>query len=118
VWHSAAQDTSADAAYQEALRRIETVRVSGSTILDLYNLGLVVVPAEIGQLEDLTTLVLSDNPIKEFPAEVLQLKKLNYLALDSTEINVLPSEIGQLVNLRYFVTAQPSKSGNRVPTEV
>ena len=40
--------------------------------------------------------------LKELPAEIGQLTNLTYLHLDNNELKELPAEIGQLTNLTYL----------------
>ena len=54
----------------EANRRIAEALTAGRTSLDLSGLGLTEVPAELGQLTNLTTLTLSRNQLVSVPAEL------------------------------------------------
>jgi hypothetical protein len=86
--------------YAEALRRIDFVRKSNDTSLNLSDLGLTKVPPEIGQLTQLQHLNLDVNPLTTLPPEIGQLTQLQVLYLSSTSLRTLPSEIGQLINLQ------------------
>jgi Leucine-rich repeat (LRR) protein len=50
-----------DPATREALRRIEAVRKTDATLLDLSNLKLIALPEAIGRLTALTKLWLKNN---------------------------------------------------------
>ena len=61
--------------------------------------GLEILPPEIGQLDNLTTLDLEDNDLTSLPPEIGQLTNLTRLDLDNNQLTSLPPEIGQLTNL-------------------
>ena len=75
-------------------------------------------PAEIGDLSQLTYLDLSANELTSLPAEIGNLSQLTTLYLQYNELTSLPSEIGnlfQLTNLYLFdneLTSLPSEIGN------
>jgi Leucine-rich repeat (LRR) protein len=50
-------------------------------------------PAEIGQLANLTTLYLSGNQLSELPAEITQLSNLTTLHLEKNPLKSPPPEI-------------------------
>ncbi len=56
-------------------------------------------PREIGNLTNLTSLVLSDNNLTSLPPEIVNLAKLTTLALFDNNLTTLPPEIGKLINL-------------------
>ena len=58
-----------EAAYQEALQRIEDARQSGATELDLTHRGLTTLPPEIGQLTALQRLTVHGNQLTALPPE-------------------------------------------------
>ncbi len=88
----------AQAAYEEALKRIEACRRAGKqrTSLNLSDLGLTQVPPEIGQLSALTQLHLYSNQLSNLPPEISQLCALKELRLSDNLFTSLPPEIGQL----------------------
>ena len=68
-----------DAAYQEALRRIQAAGQSNASELDLSGLNLTALPPEIGHLAQLSTLNLFDNQLTALPPEISQLTRLFYI---------------------------------------
>lgn len=57
---------------QELLEIIETAAINQATTLNLSNKGLTTLPAEIGQLTNLTWLDLDKNPLESPPPEILK----------------------------------------------
>ena len=95
----------AQAAYQEALRRIERCRREGELgmFLDLRGLRLSQVPPEICQLSSLTDLAISDNQLTSLPPEIGQLTALKELHLQNNQLTSLPSEIKTLKDLEKLI---------------
>ncbi|WP_395742757.1 COR domain-containing protein [Prosthecobacter sp.] len=90
-------------AYQEALERIDRCkRRWGGLFLDLSDLGLTLLPPEIGQLTSLTQLNLSDNRLSALPHEIGLLTELTALDISNNFLETLPCEIGQLTALKTF----------------
>lgn len=56
-------------------------------------------PLEIGQLENLTELVLDYLPMSKLPFEIGKLNNLRKLSLSQLDLSILPSSLGQLKNL-------------------
>ena len=56
------------------------------TILDLSEKGLISLPPEIVQLQNLTVLDLSENDLTSLPSEIVQLKNLTELWLWNNDI--------------------------------
>ncbi|MBL1199939.1 MAG: TIR domain-containing protein [Nostoc sp. GBBB01] len=85
--------------------------------LDLRSNLLTTLPAEIGQLSNISKLFLSNNQLTTLPAEIGQLSKLNKLFLSNNKLRMLPAEIGQLSNLSVLdlrsnqLTTLPAKIG-------
>ena len=67
--------------------------------LDISGLCIGAIPTEIGQLKNLTTLILQQNYLGNLPTEIGQLTNLTTLDLTYNELTSLPAEIGQLKNL-------------------
>src|SRR5579864_6841784 len=68
----------------------------GSLItLDLSDLELEEVPAELGQFSKLQTLYLSSNELRKVPAELGQLSNLQHLDLSGNLLSEIPAELGQ-----------------------
>jgi len=89
----------AQAAYDEALRRIEECRSQRQSSLDLGRLGLTTVPPEISELTALTDLDLYKNQLANLPPQICQLRALTGLVLYENQLTGLPPEIGQLTAL-------------------
>ena len=68
--------------------------------LSLRGLSLSVVPPDIGKLNSLTTLDLSDNRISHLPDAIGNLSSLTALSINKNPLTSLPSAIGQLSELR------------------
>jgi internalin A len=92
----------AQAAYKEALSRIEVCRREGTEgrVLDLSHLGLTNLPPEIGQLFALTRLDLHSNQLKSLPPEIGRLKRLKLLILERNALDDLPESLTELRGLR------------------
>jgi Leucine-rich repeat (LRR) protein/Zn-dependent protease with chaperone function len=111
----AAQAQDPDAAYQEALDRIQAAKDTGATTLDLAGLGLIDLPPEIGQLTHLYTLHLSGNDLTSLPPEIGQLTNLVVLDLNGNHLTSLPKEFNRL----HPTDLNLSDNGlTRVPPEV
>jgi len=108
----------AQAAYEEALSKIEACRRQGKagTDLNLSRMGLTQLPPEISQLTALTVLSLSNNQLSTLPPEIGQLTALTVLFLQDNQLSTLPPEIGQLTALtELFLHGNP---GLGLPAEV
>jgi Leucine-rich repeat (LRR) protein len=92
-----AQDFDGEA---EALRLIEQARVSGTTNLNLYGLGLERLPPELWALTNLQVLYLSGNQLTSVPAELGNLTALQILYVGYNQLTSLPAEIGNLTALK------------------
>lgn len=88
----------AQKAYGQALKRIEECGSHG-TWLDLSNLGLTMLPPEIGQLIALEKLILDGNNLSSLPPEIGRLIALKGLNLNGNLLSTMPPEIGQLTAL-------------------
>ncbi len=75
------------------------------------------IPAEIGNLVNLTRLGLSLNSITSVPAEIGNLTSLQNLSISRNELTAIPAEIGALTNLQGLfldsneLTAIPAEIG-------
>ncbi len=77
----------------------EVGQLTNLTRLDLVGNQLTELPPQIGQLAILTDLVLDNNQLVSLPAEIGQLSNLTRLDLTGNLLTGLPAEIGQLSNL-------------------
>ena len=68
--------------------------------LNLRCSELTSLPAEIGQLAALTSLILYGNKLTSLPAEIGQLKALVFIDLSNNELTSLPAELGRLEALK------------------
>ncbi len=84
---------------KELLEIIEKAAREKATMLGLSGKGIKELPAEIGQLTNLTHLFLSNNQLSSLPPEIEQLTNLTYLDLAYNQFASIPPEIGQLTNL-------------------
>ena len=78
--------------------------IENTDTLELVNLGLDTIPAEIGNLVNLIYLHLSYNQLTgSIPPEIGNLTNLDELYLyDNQLTGSIPSEIGNLINLAYL----------------
>jgi internalin A len=92
----------AQAAYEEALKRIEECRKLGSKgiRLELNDIGLTELPPEVSQLTSLQKMFLHGNKLAALPIEIVALAALQDIWLHKNAIRCLPSVIGKLTSLR------------------
>jgi Leucine-rich repeat (LRR) protein len=86
------------------------------TRVDLGVAALGILPKEIGQLKNLTTLIATNNHLKDLPKEIGNLTNLEWLALADNHLTSLPSEIGRLQNLR--ILSLPNNRLTSLPSEI
>jgi Leucine-rich repeat (LRR) protein len=67
-----------------------------------YKLKIKTIPNEIGQLNKLETLILSDNIIEFLPESIGQCKALKHLDIKDNLLSTLPNSFGALSNLEYL----------------
>ncbi|HEY9629419.1 MAG TPA: leucine-rich repeat domain-containing protein [Coleofasciculaceae cyanobacterium] len=94
---------------EELLELIDRAADEGWTELDLSGKGLTELPAEIGKLTQLETLILGNwdqekeewvgNQLTDLPNAIAQLRNLKELYLSSNQISAIPDAIAQLTNL-------------------
>jgi len=80
----------------------EIGNLTNLTTLELHNNQLSSLPPEIGKLTNLTTLSLSENQLSSLPSEIGKLTNLRELFLSSNRLNSLPAEIVNLTNLTWL----------------
>ncbi len=88
------------AARNHACREILECRANQSSSLDLRASGLTSIPECIGQLTQLTHLILSYNNLRTLPEGIGQLKLLQKIDLTNNELQTLPVTIGRLAQLK------------------
>ena len=80
----------------------EIVELKQLTHLYLGGNQLTMLPQEIGELKQLIHLYFTDNKLTTFPKEIGELKQLKELYLYNNQLMVLPLEIGELKQLKYL----------------
>ncbi len=101
---------------QIAKKKIFEAERKGSRVLDLTNLGLEMLPVEIGECVNLRELRLWKNRLSTVPPEIGKLKNLEILYLSGNRIEYLPPEIGDLSNLQeLYLTGNQLKT---IPIEL
>ena len=88
-----------DEAYKKALEKIKQAEESGDPILDLSGMGLTTLTPEIGNLTNLTQLILNWNQLTTLTPEIGNLANLTELYLNGNKLTTLPAEFGNLTNL-------------------
>ncbi|MSO77818.1 MAG: hypothetical protein EXQ87_13070 [Alphaproteobacteria bacterium] len=81
---------------EEAERRIADCAARGLVKLDLFELGLTVLPERLWDLAGLTTLGLSGNRLTALPERLGDLGGLTTLDLSDNKLTALPERIGEL----------------------
>jgi Leucine-rich repeat (LRR) protein len=92
----------------EVARKIESVRESNSSVLDLSGMGLTELPESIGRLTALQQLDVSSNQLTALPEAIGKLTALQQLNVSHNQLTALPDSIGKLTelpdapNLKFF----------------
>jgi Leucine-rich repeat (LRR) protein len=73
-----------------------------SRLAALANVVVCTLPAQIGELKNLTKLYLYGNQLSTLPAQIGELKNLTTLYLYNNQLSSLPAQIGELKNLWYL----------------
>lgn len=82
------------------LDKVQQALKVGQSGLDLRALNLTSLPPEIGELQHLRSLNVSDNDLSRLPAEIGQLHQLNTLDASNNKLESLPLEFGRLTKLQ------------------
>jgi hypothetical protein len=82
--------------YKEALNEIYRIKQNKDTVLSLRDCGLLELPSEIKELQDIELLNLCGNKLRTLPKEIGELKNLKILYVDNNCLEFLPKEIGDL----------------------
>ncbi|WP_176722477.1 COR domain-containing protein [Candidatus Thiosymbion oneisti] len=85
-----------------ALGKIKSAIKARADRLDLSNMNLEELPADIGDITTLTALDLSSNRLSKLPASIGNLKNLNHLWLYNNNLRFLPAELSNLDKLSTF----------------
>ncbi len=96
-----------DKAYLKAEWKIEEAARSGSTVLDLENMGLTELPESVGTLVNLTVLKLGYdsnkagdlNQLRALPSSLVNLTQLRVLKLYNNQLTSVPEVLGNLTQL-------------------
>jgi leucine-rich repeat protein SHOC2 len=83
----------------ELEERIEKARLDRSQTLSLTYNQITILPKSIGNLTNLTDLILEDNQLICLPDTIGNMVNLNMLYLDSNSLVSLPESIGKICNL-------------------
>ncbi|MDW8286783.1 MAG: COR domain-containing protein, partial [Flammeovirgaceae bacterium] len=84
---------------EKAIETIQRAKENGYTVLKLTGFQLGKLPKELFELEQLESLDISYNNLKEIPKEIAQLRNLKHLDISGNGLENLPQEISELVNL-------------------
>lgn len=89
---------AASAEYAEAERLVLEARRTGATRLSLCDIerSLPAVPATVGALRHLTTLVVTEADVRALPPELVRLPHLRELSVTRCPLAALPADIGAL----------------------
>ncbi|OQS55090.1 CCR4 [Ecytonucleospora hepatopenaei] len=68
--------------------------------IDMSFQSISIISKTILQMENITTLILNNNDIREIPREIYKLRKLEKLDLSHNKIEKIPPEVGKLINLK------------------
>jgi len=93
----------------------EIGNLTNLTVLNLAK-NLSSLPAEIGNLTSLTWLSLYANQLSSLPAEIWTLTSLTVLDLAKNQLSSLPAEIGNLINLTELYLGKTRL--NNLPAEI
>jgi hypothetical protein len=76
------------------------------------------IPSEIGRLDQLQSLVLSNTAMTTLPTDIFTLTKLRTLSFEGNDFDgTLPTEVGQLTNLQRLALTGTGLDGT-LPTEL
>lgn len=91
--------------------------LTGIDSFNCYKNEVTEIPAEIGELINLTSLDLCKAfSLNKIPAEIGKLKKLKYIRLSLTEVKNIPNEIGNLTELTTLLLG--SNELTEIPKEI
>lgn len=99
---------SAQSASNDSLRVYRDLDQAMKNPMQVYHLklshkGYGIIPEQIFTFENLKTLDLSKNKIREIPPEIGKLKNLKELDISSNKLEVIPAGIGKLEKLQKLV---------------
>jgi len=79
-------------------KRLEELNLEGNQLQSL--------PDEIGQCQNLRSLILSENHLTQLPDGIVNLKNLELLLLTGNELTELPADIAKLSQLKTLVAKE------------
>jgi Leucine-rich repeat (LRR) protein len=82
------------------LKNLERLNLHSSTFYYKNEEVGLTIPDEIGELNYLKELIISNNKIDHLPNSIVNLKALEILKIENNNIKVLPDNIGRLSNLK------------------
>jgi Leucine-rich repeat (LRR) protein len=112
------KDPSVQGDKLEAVKRIRTAFKEDSSDLDLRNLNLTSLPPELGKLQQLKRIILTNNQLKSLPPEIEKLTQLGTLVLSNNLFSSLPPVVVKLNNLNNLfisynrLSSLPKEIGN------
>jgi len=99
-----------------AAMRIDNARRLKTTELNLSFLKLTELPADLGEMWWLQTLILSGNQLRKVPASLGKLQQLQRLFLNDNQLLAIPTALKECINLTHlFLHGNPELS---IPLEI
>ena len=86
----------------EINQSVELGIIQNLEVLNLSNNQVSQLPSNIGELKNLKVLNLSNNQVSQLPSNIGELKNLEVLNLSNNQVSQLPSTIRELKNLKYL----------------
>ena len=120
-WNKSLSNVTKQNFKQNIVQNIGGHTIDGSTRIDQLNINgikITQLPTSIGDMIELTSVIIKNTDITEVPKEIASLYKLTRLNLsDNTSLTSVPTEIGQLTNLKTLSFSR-STSLTSLPSEI